>query len=125
MSGGAIIAKFALELVMDKASDLLHAKDFERAQEFIDNECVEKMKPYIPVSIPRYSESGKLADSVKISEPGKIIFTAPFAKIRYYQPWKSRITGNPNGASLWFEVMKERHADEILRGAQKAMKGQT
>ncbi len=122
MSGGAIIAKIALDFVLNKAANKLREEDFEKAQEYIDNECVEKMMPYIPVAIPSYSNAETLKNSVQIAEPGRIIFTAPFAKHRYYQRWRSRITGNPDGASYWFEVMKDRHADEILRGAQKIMR---
>lgn len=121
----AAIGKIVLDFAINKAANKFHEGDFERAQDYIDNACVEKMKPYIPVSISRFSRSGKLRDSVEIAEPGLIIFTAPFAHFRYYQPWRSRITGNPNGASYWFEVMKERHRDEILEGASKAMRGGT
>lgn len=121
----AVIAKIVLDFVINKAANKIHEEDLKKAQDYIDNQCIEKMKPYVPVSIPGYRKSGKLRDSVKIAEPGKIIYTSPFALFRYYQPWKSHLTGNPNGASYWFEVMKERHGNEILRGAAAVAKGKS
>lgn len=98
-------------------------KVIEKAQNYVDEACLEKMEEFVPVGKPKYENSGKLRDSAEIKEPGLIIYTAPFAKHAYYDDVNHKRSGNPNGKRLWFEVMKQRYKEEILKGAQKILNG--
>lgn len=112
-------------LIWNKAALAGRRKKLAEAQNYVDKTCIEKMTPYVPVSLDKFNNSGKLRDSVKIQSPGVIIYTAPFAKGDYYavKNHKPPHGGNPNGERLWFEVMKTRHGEEILRGAAKIAGG--
>lgn len=98
-------------------------KQFEKAQEFIDEQCVEKMTEFVPVALPIYEGAGALRDSVEIAEPGKIIYTANYAEHQYYDELHHEHTGNPNAKRLWFEVMKDKYLEEIREGAGKIVGG--
>lgn len=93
------------------------AKKFEEAQEYVDTECIKLMEPYVPVAKKRFKNAGKLRDSVKIAEPGKIVYTARFARSDYYATKNHKRGGNPNAQRMWFEVMKRESGAQILRGA--------
>lgn len=81
------------------------------------------MTPYVPVGLPKYKNAGKLRDSAKIEKPGKIVYTAPFAKSDYYNNVNHKRGGNPNARRLWFEFTKKKHGAAILRGAAKIAGG--
>ncbi len=111
--------------VWNKAALKKRRRSLVEAQSYIDRNCIEKMTPYVPVGRDEFSKSGKLRDSAKIAEPGKIVYTAAFAKSDYYavKRHKPPYGGNPNGERLWFEVMKIRHGSDILRGAARITGG--
>lgn len=94
-------------------------KQFEKAQDFIDKQCVEKMTEFVPVALPIYDSAGALRDSATIDEPGKIIYTANYAEHQYYDELNHEHTGNPNAKRLWFEVMKDKYSEEIRNSAGK------
>ena len=90
----------------------------KKAQDYIDSECVRLMTPLVPVGLPKYDNSGKLRDSAVIVRPGRIEYTAPFARRDYYnKKVDHRRGGNPKARRMWFEPMKKQHAPQILRGA--------
>ena len=93
----------------------------EAAQDYVDKTCLEKMRPYVPVGLPRFRNSGKLRDSARIVSRGRISYRAPFAKSDYYSHKNHRHGGNPKAQRLWFEVMKRRHLQEIKQGAAEKM----
>lgn len=95
---------------------------FKRAQEYIDETCVDKMKQYVPVAPPFFKKAGKLRDSAEIAEPGHIIYIADYAPDVYYGKYKHKKSGNPEAKRLWFNVMKTKHKDEILKGAAQRLK---
>lgn len=95
---------------------------FKRAQSYVDKTCIDKMRQYVPVAPPFFQKAGKLRDSAEISEPGHIIYTAGYAPGVYYGTYKHENGGNPKGKRLWFEVMKTKHKDEILKGAAQRLK---
>ena len=97
-------------------------KMFSEMQDYIDKECIKRRTPFVPVALPKYENAGKLRDSAKISEPGKIVFTARFAKRDYYAHKNHQRGGNPNAQRLWFEVMKKTDGEAILRGAKAIAK---
>lgn len=95
----------------------IRAQKFKEAQDYVDSECVKRMEPYVPVARKRFRNAGRLRDSVKIAEPGKIVYTARFSRSDYYSTKNHKHGGNPNAQRLWFEVMKRESGAQILRGA--------
>lgn len=80
---------------------------FSRKQAFVDQECVRRMGPETP------RRTGILVKSATIGTvigSGEINQITPYARRQYYEH-KSK--------SKWFEKMKNRHKDSILKGAQK------
>lgn len=96
-------------------------KCFDAAQDYVDEKCVEKMSEFVPVALPFYNGAGKLRDSVQITQPGQIIYTASYAEHQYYDDLDHSATGNPKATRLWFETMKQRYIHEILGGAQNIL----
>lgn len=93
----------------------------DAAQDYVDKACLYKMRPYVPVALPRYRNAGKLRDSAQVLRRGVIGYTARFAKSDYYSCKNHKRGGNPHAQRLWFEVMKREHLQEIKRGAAKQM----
>lgn len=115
----------------------------EKAQKFVDSECIRQMKPYTPFRTGALEKSATLGTVIG---SGKIVYNCPYARYQYYgivygpnypiyengevvgfysAPKKSS-TGrqmqystakHPQAQRLWFETMKARHGKAILRGA--------
>ena len=84
-----------------------YTQSFDKKQAYVDQECIRRMAPETP------RRSGVLIKSAtlgtKIGE-GEIHQIAPYARRQYYEHKEK---------SYWFERMKNRHKDSILKGAQK------
>lgn len=80
---------------------------FDRKQAFVDQECIRRMAPETPRRTGVLIESATLGTVIGSGEINQI---APYARRQYYEH-KSN--------SYWFERMKNRHKDSILKGAQK------
>lgn len=83
---------------------------FEKAQEFVDSECIRRMNPETP------RRTGVLVKSATLGTvigSGEINQTTPYARRQYYEH-KTK--------SYWFERMKNRDKDSILKGAAKYVK---
>lgn len=83
---------------------------FANAQEFVDSECIRRMNPETP------KRSGVLIKSATLGTvigSGEINQIAPYARRQYYEHKEK---------SQWFERMKNRHKDSILKGAAKYVK---
>jgi len=94
-------------------------RSFAEAQEYIDNRCVQLMEPYVPVALSFYRNAGRLRDSVQITSPGFIEYTAPRAEHDYYvlpPEVDHRNGGNPDAQPMWFDFMKQRHIRELAKG---------
>lgn len=125
----------------------------QKAQEFIDRECIVQMIPYTPW------RNGFLEQSVKLGTvlgSGELRYLSPYARYLYYgeiygpnipiyegdrivgyfspKGQKKHPTGremtydtsrHPQAGKLWFERMKADHADEIRAGAAKIAGGVT
>lgn len=111
-----------LNVKLNWIGDPLRKAKYRRAQAYIDETCIEKMREYVPVAPPFFQKAGKLRDSAKISEPGHIIYTADFAPNVYYGTYKHKSSGNPEAKRLWFEVMKTKHKNDIMKGAAQRLK---
>lgn len=124
-----------------------------KAQQFIDSECMRLMVPYTP------RRNGMLEESVKLGTvigSGTLRYLSPYARYLYYgevygpnipifeggqlvgffspKGQKKHPTGqqmnydtsrHPQAGKLWFERMKADHADEICEGAAKIAGGVT
>lgn len=82
-------------------------KGFSNAQEFVDSECVRRMNPETPRRTGVLVKSATLGTVIGSGEVNQI---APYARRQYYEH-KTK--------SKWFERMKNRHKDSILKGAAK------
>lgn len=116
--------KSDVTLVFNKKALLNKKKSLSKAQDTIDKECVEKMSEFVPVALPKYKNAGALRASVKINEPGEIVYTSPFARHQYYDNLNHKNTGNPKATRLWFQTMKNKYIEEISQKAQKALNGE-
>lgn len=132
------------ELVWSPNFAITHQADFDRAQKFIDSECIRLMKPFTPFKNGILEKSATLGTKLGSGEIKQI---APYARYQYYgELMVSSITGSsyarngekkvltgtplnystskhPNAGKLWFERMKAAHKDQILKGANKIAGG--
>lgn len=115
----------------------------DKAQMFIDSECIRLMSPYTPFRTGTLERSATLGTVIG---SGKIVYNAPYARYQYYgvvygpnipiyengilvgfrSPKQKRPTNrmlnystarHPQAQRLWFEVMKKKYGGAILRGA--------
>ena len=112
-----------ITFVLNRMSMRKRERLFKKAQKFVDERCIEYMMPYVPVAKSSIKGAGKLRNSVGISEPGHIVFTAPKAKVSYYAKVNHKHGGNPRATRLFFRTMKAESAETILRGAAKILGG--
>lgn len=92
-------------------------------QRYVDEQCLAYMTLYVPVARSYWHNAGRLRDSGRIEAPGRIVYTAPFARSDYYATKDHAHSGNPAATRLWFETMKTRHARQIAAGAQRLIGG--
>lgn len=85
-------------------------EDFTKAQEFVDSECIRKMNPDTPRRTGVLVKSATLGTAIGSGEINQI---APYARKQYYGHKRN---------SYWFERMKNRDKDTILRGAANFVK---
>jgi hypothetical protein len=83
---------------------------FANAQEFVDSECIRRMNPETPRRTGVLVKSATLGTVIGSGEINQI---APYARRQYYEHKEK---------SRWFERMKNRHKDFILKGAAKYVK---
>ena len=85
-------------------------KGFENAQAFVDSECIRRMNPETPRRTGMLFKSATLGT---VLGSGEIDQIAPYARRQYYEHKEK---------SYWFERMKNRHKDSILKGAAQYVK---
>lgn len=81
-------------------------KGFANAQEFVDSECIRRMNPETPRRTGVLIKSATLGTVIGSGEINQI---TPYARRQYYEHKEK---------SRWFERMKNRHKDSILKGAR-------
>lgn len=117
----------------------------EKAQKFIDSECLRQMKPYTPFRTGVLEHSATLGTVIG---SGEIMYNSPYARYQYYgvvygpniplyengvlvgfrsprgkkkHPTDRQLqystSRRPQAQRLWFETMKKKHGQAILRGA--------
>ena len=80
---------------------------FNKKQAFVDQECIRRMAPETPRLTGVLIKSATLGTVIGSGEINQI---APYARRQYYEH-KSK--------SYWFERMKNRNKDSILKGSEK------
>ena len=85
-------------------------KGLSRAQMFIDSECIRRMAPETPRRTGVLIKSATLGTVIG---SGEITQNTPYARRQYYEHREK---------SYWFERMKNRHKDSILKGAAQYVK---
>lgn len=112
--------------------------DVQKAQRFIDSECIRLMKQYTPFKNGILEKSATLGTVIG---SGEIHQNVPYGKYQYYgMLMVSSVTGSafarmgeskvltsiplnyntfrhPQAGPFWFERMKADHKDDILKGA--------
>lgn len=83
---------------------------FSNAQAFVDSECIRRMNPETPRRTGALIKSATLGTVIGSGEIDQI---APYARRQYYEHKEK---------SYWFERMKNRHKDSILKGAAQYVK---
>ena len=83
------------------------SRRFEKRQRFVDQECIRRMAPETPRRTGMLIKSATLGTVIG---SGQINQIAPYARRQYYEHKEK---------SYWFERMKNRHKDSILKGAMK------
>lgn len=83
-----------------------YTESFNRKQAYVDQECVRRMTPETPRRTGVLIKSATLGTAIGSGEIHQI---APYARRQYYEHKEK---------SYWFERMKNRHKDSILKGAQ-------
>lgn len=101
--GGSVTAK----LEWNPGFGPEESERFERRQAFVDQECIRRMAPETPRRTGVLIKSATLGTTIGSGEINQI---APYARKQYYEH---------KDKNQWFERMKNRHKDSILKGAQK------
>ena len=83
-----------------------YTESFNRKQAYVDQECIRRMAPETPRRTGVLIKSATLGTAIGNGEINQI---APYARRQYYEHREK---------SYWFERMKNRHKDSILKGAQ-------
>ncbi|MGN1165076.1 MAG: hypothetical protein ACI4S2_01445 [Lachnospiraceae bacterium] len=99
--------KMLARLVWNSGFRQKYTESFNKKQAFIDQECIRRMEPETPRLTGALIKSATLGTSIG---SGEIHQVAPYARRQYYEHKEK---------SHWFERMKNRHKDSILRGAEK------
>lgn len=130
---------FQVQLVWRNGFRADAQKQFHKAQCFVDSETIRLMKRFTPARNLYLSEKAPVLGT-KIGS-GRIYYLAPYGRYQYYgklmvssvngSAWarhgeKKILTGHdlqysklrhPEAQAKWFEVTKQRHKKQILRGA--------
>lgn len=101
--GGKTVAR----LDWNKGFKEQYTQSFNKKQAYVDQECIRRMAPETPKRTGVLIKSATLGTVIGSGEINQI---APYGRRQYYEH-KSK--------SYWFERMKNRHKDSILKGVEK------
>ena len=101
--GGSVTAKIEWNPDFSKGKE----ESFSRKQRFVDQECIRRMSSETPRRTGALIKSAMLGTVIGSGEINQI---APYARRQYYEH---------KDKNHWFERMKNRHKDSILKGAEK------
>lgn len=107
--GGKVTAK----LEWEHGFGSKYSQGFEKAQEFIDSECLRYCDPLTPRRTGYLIKSGTLGTVIG---SGELNYLAPYARRQYYE--NAGKSGGQRG-KLWFERMKASKKETIRKGAAR------
>lgn len=127
-----------VSLIWNKSLSAEMNAKMQKAQKFVDSECIRLMKPYTPFMNGILEKSATIGTVIGSGEIHQI---APYARYQYYgMLMVSSVTGSafardgeskvltdtplqyntvhhPQAGKMWFERMKADHKKDILAGA--------
>jgi hypothetical protein len=86
---------------------------FKAAQKFVDSEVLRLSTPYVPMDTGELIRSG-IRETVIGS--GVVAYKTPYSKKLYYATGFN-FRGAPKRGAQWFEKMKAKHKEYIVRKA--------
>ena len=89
------------------------SQGFSKAQKFVDSECLRRCDPLTPRRTGYLIKSGQLGTVIG---SGVLEYLAPYARRQYYE---NAGKSGGNRGKLWFERMKAKDKEDILKGAKK------
>lgn len=110
-----------MKAVQCNPTEIIHKHglgEYERVQQYVDNECLRLCEPMVP------KDSNILIQSAKINTiigSGELRYRTPYARRWYYMP--ANFQEAPERGNYWFERMKQKYKKQILAGAQKTAEG--
>ena len=102
-----------VRLEWEKGFGSRSSQGFSRAQKFVDSECLRRCDPLTPRRTGYLIKSGQLGTVIG---SGVLEYTAPYARRQYYE---NAGKSGGNRGKLWFERMKAKDKEDILKGAKK------
>lgn len=91
---------------------------FNKAQQFIDSECLRHCEKFTPKDTGILIQSGIMNTTIG---SGELVYRTPYARRWYYRP--AAFQGAPLRGNMWFERMKQEYRKSILEGAAKLAGG--
>ena len=64
----------SVKLVWNPVFLISQKSRMKAAQQYVDETCVKRMQPYVPVAPARFKNRGAVLRSVKIQSPGRIVY---------------------------------------------------
>lgn len=134
-----------VSLVWNKNFSTEKTRLMEKAQRFVDSECIRLMTPYVPMLNGALYKSATLGTKIGT---GNIVYASPYARYQYYgKVMVSSITGSawarygetkvltdrnlnysthqhPLAGSYWFERMKKDKLPQLARGVERLTGGE-
>lgn len=92
---------------------------FNKAQKFVDSECLRYCDPLVPLQSSMLKKSGILGTVIG---SGEIQYNAPYARQQYYNNQGRGIEGTMRSGQrgrLWFKRMAVSNGKQILAGAKR------
>lgn len=90
-------------------------KMFSNKQKFVDSEVLRLNAPLVPFRTGELMRSGTRGTVIG---SGEVEYNVPYARKQYYDTATTR-SYDSNRGGKWFERMKVKHKDDILRGLKK------
>ncbi len=105
---------------INKCMHRLGIDDGGRVQQFVTNEFMKNVQPYVPFDLAeKYENPGRLIDSCHIENETDVVWNTPYARRLYYHP-EYNFQGSPTRGGYWADrYMQNGGMEEIEQGARR------
>ncbi|MGN0384599.1 MAG: minor capsid protein [Lachnospiraceae bacterium] len=105
---------------LEKCIKTLGLEERGRVQQFVTNEFMKNVQPYVPYDVAKkYELPGRLIDSCHIENGTDVVWSTPYARRLYYHP-EYDFQGAPMRGGYWAErYMQNGGRVEIEQGARR------